>query len=119
MTGHEIGLLRGYMQDLVEQAKQETMTLHLAGYQDRDYTPEEALLDLLALLDDRLESEGVEVGLSEAFRHRMWEVCKASGDYVKDSAWLETNLGRSRPTKDQIRTMAYKALLHYLNKQIP
>ena len=117
MTGHEISLLREYMEDLVEQARQESVALHTAGYQEREYSPEEALMDLLAILDDRLESEGVQVGLTEHFRHQMWEVCQASRDYVKDSAWLELNLNPFHPTKGQIREIAYKALLIFIQKK--
>jgi len=86
MTGHEIGLLKEYMQDLVEQARQESATLQTAGYKEQDYSPDQALMDLLAILDDRLESEGVQVGLSEEFRHRMWEICKQSLDHVEETA---------------------------------
>ena len=45
MTGHEIGLLKEYMQDLVEQARQESAALHVAGYEPGDYTSEEALME--------------------------------------------------------------------------
>jgi hypothetical protein len=117
MTGHEIGLLKEYMQDLVEQAQQETMTLHIAGYQQRDYSSEEALMDLLAILDDRFESEGAQVGLTEAFCHHMWNVCRNSRDYVKDTAWLEVNLNQPQPTKEQIRKITYKALLRYIQDE--
>ena len=54
ITEHQIGLLKVYMQDLVEQARQESRVLRTAGYAERDYVPEEALMDLLALLDDRM-----------------------------------------------------------------
>jgi hypothetical protein len=117
MTGHEIGLLKEYMQDLVEQARQESVALHLAGYQSADYTSEEALMDLLAILDDRLESEGVEVGLSEAFRHRMWEMCGKSRDFVRESAWLDGNMRPSPPTKEDIRQVTYRALLKFIEDE--
>lgn len=118
MTGHEIGLLKEYMQDLVQQARHETMTLHLAGYQQREYSSEEALMDLLAILDDRMESEGIQVGLTEAFRHRMWDVCRSSRDYVRDTTWLETNLNQPHPTKEQIRKITYGALLKYIQDEM-
>ncbi|HTN43054.1 MAG TPA: hypothetical protein VMN77_04570 [Nitrospiria bacterium] len=114
MTGHEIGLLKGYMLDLVEQARQESMTYQTAGYQEQPYTPDQALMDLLAILDDRLESEGIQVGLSEEFRHRMWEICKRSLNYVKEESWLEANLSTSRPSKAEVRSIAYRSLLEFI-----
>lgn len=117
MTGHEIGLLKGYMQDLVEQARQESRTYHTAGYKEQNYTPDQALMDLLAILDDRMESEGVQVGLSEDFRHRMWEVCKRSLDHVKESAWIAANMAMNRPTKAEMRTIAYEALLNFIERE--
>lgn len=117
MTGHEIGLLKEYMQDLVEQARQESAALHVAGYEPGDYTSEEALMDLLAILDDRLESEGVEVGLSEAFRHRMWEICGKSREFVMESVWLEGNLRPSPATKEDTRQVTYKALMKYIEDE--
>jgi hypothetical protein len=117
MTGHEIGLLKGYMQDLVEQARQESRTLQTAGYKEQDYTPDQALMDLLAILDDRLESEGLQVGLSEEFRHRMWEICKQSLDHVNETAWLKANLDQPAGTKAEVRSIAYQALLNYIDNR--
>ncbi|HET6464388.1 MAG TPA: hypothetical protein VFH55_02110 [Nitrospiria bacterium] len=117
MTGHEIGLLKGYMQDLVEQARQESITYRVTGYQEPPYTSDQALMDLLAILDDRLESEGVQVGLSEEFRHRMWEVCKRSLTHVKETTWLAANIGESRPTKVEVRSIAYSALLKFIESE--
>jgi len=117
MTGHEIGMLKGYMLDLVEQARQESMTYRAAGYQEQPYTPDQALMDLLAILDDRLESEGVQVGLSEEFRHRMWEICNRSLNHVKEESWLSANLNASRPTKAEVRSIAYRALLKFIEGQ--
>jgi len=114
MTGHEIGLLKEYMHDLVEQARQESRTYQTAGYKEQDYTPDHALMDLLAILDDRLESEGVQVGLSEEFRHRMWDICKQSLDHVNETAWLKANLDRPAHTKAEVRSIAYQALLNYI-----
>jgi hypothetical protein len=117
MTGHEIGLLKGYMLDLVEQARQESMTYRAAGYQEQPYTPDQALVDLLAILDDRLESEGIQVGLSEEFRHRMCEICKRSLYHVKEESWLAANLNASPPTKAEVRSTAYRALLKFIEGQ--
>jgi hypothetical protein len=116
VTGHEIGLLKEYMQDLVEQARQESRMFQTAGYKEQAYGPDQALMDLLAILDDRLESEGVQVGLSEDFTHRMWEICKRSLDHVKETAWLKANLDSPARTKAEIRSMAYQALLTYIDK---
>ena len=117
MTPHEIGLLKEYTQDLIEQARQESFTFRQSGYKEQDYDPEQALLDLLALLDDRIESEGVQIGLSEDFPHRMWELCRQAQVYIKDSVWFAKNLGQSNLTKDRVREITYKALLDYIEKE--
>jgi hypothetical protein len=117
MTPHELSLLKEYMQDLIEQARQESFTLKQAGYREQDYGPEQALMDLLALLDDRIESEGVQIGLSEEFPHRMGEICQRAQVYIKDSVWLAKGLTRSSLTKDRVRAIAYKALLDYIKDE--
>lgn len=117
MTGHEIGLLKGYMVDLVEQARQESMTYRASGYREQPYTPDQALMDLLSILDDRLESEGVQVGLSEEFRHRMGEICTRSLDRVKESAWLEARQTEDPLTKAEVRSVAYRVLIDFIESQ--
>ena len=117
MTGHEIGLLKEYMQDLVEQARQESATFHAAGFKEDRYTSDQALLDLLAILDDRMESEGVEVGLSEGFRYRMGEVCKRSSTHVTETSWLTASMAAHRPSKAEVRSVAYQALLNFIETQ--
>jgi len=117
MTGHEIGLLKGYMQDIVEQARQESALFNTAGFKENRYTPDQALMDLLAILDDRLESEGVQVGLSEEFRFRMGKVCKQARGHVNETAWLSVNLSETRLTKAEIQSIAYQALLKYIETE--
>jgi hypothetical protein len=118
MNEHEIHLLKEYMQDLVEQARQESKMLGIAGYREQPYTAENALLDLLAVLDDRVESEGVQVGLAEDFPHRMWGICQDSRQYVKDTAWMVSNLGPGDVTKTRVREVAYKALLDFIKNEL-
>ena len=60
LTGHVIGLLKEYMQDLVEQAGQEALAQEQFGFAATAYRPDQAISDLLALLDDRIESEGMQ-----------------------------------------------------------
>jgi len=117
MTGHEIGLLKTYMNDLVEQASQESAVYRSAGYRETRYTSDQALMDLLAILDDRLESEGLQVGLSEEFRHRMGEICKRSQNHVKETSWLAANIGPNPPTKAEVRSVAYDALLKFIEEE--
>ena len=71
-SGHDIGLLKEYMRDLVEQATQEQHSQEQFGFTPLPYRPDQAFSDLLALLDDRIESEGIQVGLPECFLHDMW-----------------------------------------------
>lgn len=119
MTEHEIGFLREYMDDLVEQAGQESKILQIAGYREKPYSPEEALMDLLVILDDRFESEGLEVGISETFLHQMWKICKNSEGDVKNHAWLEATIDEIPFNKKQIRRLSYNALLRHIETSLP
>ncbi|MEK6585238.1 MAG: hypothetical protein AABZ24_02765, partial [Nitrospirota bacterium] len=74
-SGHVIGLLKEYMRDLVDQATQEQQSQEQFGFTPLRYRPDQAISDLLALLDDRIESEGIQVGLPECFLHDMWTLC--------------------------------------------
>ncbi len=74
LSGHVIGLLKEYMQDLVEQAGQEASAQERFGFTATAYRPDHAISDLLALLDDRIESEGMQVGLPDGFLHEMWSL---------------------------------------------
>lgn len=119
MTGHEIGLLKGYMQDMVEQARQESAAFQTAGYREPPYSPDQALLDLLAILDDRMESEGLQAGLTEAFRYRMGEVCRSAMRRVKEDVWLAENLSPSPTTRAEIRLRTFQALLSVIEAEDP
>jgi hypothetical protein len=51
LTGHLVGLLKVYMIDLVEQARQEAQANEPFGFTPAPYRPDQALSDLLAILD--------------------------------------------------------------------
>ncbi len=114
LTGHLIGLLKEYMRDLVEQARQEAQANRSFGFTPGPYRPDQAISDLLAILDDRIESEGVQVGLPEGFLHDMWTLCNEAQAYVKERVWLEGNAGDQAMTKVGIRELTYRALIDYL-----
>ena len=61
-SGHITGLLKSYMHDLVEQANQESVPHETFGFSQQPYRPGQAISDLLVILDDRIESEGVLCG---------------------------------------------------------
>ena len=117
LPGRVIGLLKEYMHDLVEQAKQEEMATKAFGYASQPYRTDQAISDLLAILDDRIESEGVQVGLATEFLHQMWTLCNEAGDQIKDQVWLQNNLGTEVPSKARTRELTYHALIEYLEKQ--
>ena len=75
LSGHVVGLLKESMHDLVMQAEQEAVAHEAFGFSKTSYQPDQAIADLLAILDDRIESEGVQVGLPEEFLHEMWTFC--------------------------------------------
>lgn len=114
LSGHQIGLLKGYMGDLVEQAKQDEDAHKAFGFAQGVYRPDQALSDLLAILDDRIESEGVEVGLREGFLHHMWTLCNEAQAHVRDRVWLECNVKSQSPTKALTRKLTYEALIEYI-----
>jgi len=117
VTGHLIGLLKAYMHDLVEQARQEAQAQQTFGFTPAPYRPDQALSDLLAILDDRIESEGVQVGLPDGFLHAMWTICNEAQQPITDRVWLELNTGGVAPTKAVTRAQTYRALIEYLEQQ--
>lgn len=119
LSGHVIGLLKEYMQDLVEQARQDEAAHHAFGYSPPPYRPDQALSDLLAILDDRIESEGVEMGLPLDVLHQMWAFCDEAERYVKERVWLEANLQEGPVSKATIRELTYQALIQYLEQEPP
>jgi hypothetical protein len=117
LSGHLIGLLKEYMHDLVEQAGQEARAADTFGFTPAPYWPDHAISDLLAILDDRIESEGVQVGLPEGFLHQMWMLCNEARSYVADRVWLESNAGDQSLTKAKTRELTYRALIEYLESR--
>lgn len=116
-SGHVIGLLKEYMRDLVEQATQETLSEQRFGFASLPYRPDEAITDLLALLDDRIESEGVQVGLPDSFLHDMWSLCNEASVPVSQRVWLEANLNDQPPNKARTRELTYRELLRFIESR--
>lgn len=116
-SGHIIGLLKEYMQDLVDQAKQETRAHQQFGFTPSIYRPDQAISDLLALLDDRIESEGVQVGLPEGFLHEMWTLCNEAVEPVSDRVWLEGNLEARSLSKAHTRELTYRVLIEFIDSR--
>ncbi|MCS6293757.1 MAG: hypothetical protein H8J66_11845 [Nitrospira sp.] len=117
ISGHVIGLLKEYMQDLVEQARQETLAQERFGFAATAYRPDHAISDLLALLDDRIESEGLQVGLPEGFLHEIWSLCNDASVQVTDRVYVETNVGSETGSKARTRELTYRALLEFIESR--
>jgi hypothetical protein len=115
LTGHMIGVMKEYMWDLVEQARQEEQH-DTFGYKAAPYRPHHAISDLLAALDDRMESEGSQVGLPEGLLHEMWTICNEAQGHIKETVWLESNL-ETAPPKSRTRELTYRALLDYIQRR--
>ena len=115
LTGHMIGMLKEYMWDLTEQAHQEEQQESF-GYKQAPYRPHHAISDLLAILDDRLESEGSQVGLPPDMLHHMWTLCNEAQGHIKDIVWLESSLAPV-PSKAKTRELTYRALLEYIEQR--
>ncbi len=116
-SGHVIGLLKEYMRDLVDQATQEQQSQEQFGFTPLRYRPDQAISDLLALLDDRIESEGIQVGLPECFLHDMWTLCNEAVEPISTRIWLEGNLEGRSMTKTQTREMTYQALIEFMDSR--
>lgn len=114
LSGHVVGLLKEYMRDLVEQAKQEASAQEQFGFSSQPYRPDQALSDLLALLDDRIESEGMQVGLPENILHEMWSFCNESGPHLAERVWLEGRVGSEPSSKARTRELTYQALIQLM-----
>jgi len=117
MTGHVIGLLKEYMRDLVEQAAQEAQAQQTFGFEPASYRPDQAISDLLAILDDRIESEGMQVGLPDDFLHDMWTQCNDAQRHIADNVWLESRAGGTACSKARVRELTYRTLIEYLERQ--
>ncbi|MDF0642933.1 MAG: hypothetical protein P0111_02785 [Nitrospira sp.] len=113
-SGHVIGLLKEYMHDLVEQARQESSAEASFGFAPVPYRSDQAISDLLAILDDRIESEGIQVGLPPDFLHEIWTQCEEGRIWVGQRVWLEVNSGESVLSKARIREITYRALVDFL-----
>ena len=114
LTGHIIGVLKEYMWDLTEQARQEE-SQESFGYKQAPYRPDNAISDLLAILDDRVESEGSQVGLPQDLLHHMWTLCNDARGHIHEAVWLESN-GWSDTSKGKMRELTYRALLDYIGQ---
>jgi hypothetical protein len=110
-----IGVLKEYMWDLVEQAKQEEQH-NSFGYKPTAYRSDHAISDLLAILDDRFESEGSQVGLPEGLLHQMWTLCDEAQEHLKETVWLESSLEMAA-SKSKTRELTYRALLDYIQQR--
>jgi len=117
LSGRIIGLLKEYMHDLVEQAKQEEATHATFGFATQPYRPDQAISDLLAILDDRIESEGVQVGLSVEFLHQMWTLCNKANPQISETVWLQKNIDGGVGSKAEVRQQTYHALITFLESQ--
>ena len=117
LSGHIIGLLKEYMRDLVEQARQESQAQEAFGFSAPPYQPDHAIADLLAILDDRIESEGVQVGLPIEFLHVLWRGCNEARGEITDRVWLETNIGLSGPSKARVRELTYASVIDCLERE--
>ncbi|HEY6084251.1 MAG TPA: hypothetical protein VIU63_02580, partial [Nitrospira sp.] len=114
LSGHVVGLLKEYMHDLVEQAKQEATAHESFGFAAAPYRSDQAISDLLAILDDRIESEGVQVGLPTDFLHEMWSLCNEAQTQVTQEVWLAMNSSDAPMSKATIRKLTYQALIGFL-----
>ena len=118
LSGHVVGLLKEYMHDLVVQAEQEAAAHEAFGFSKTSYQPDQAIADLLAILDDRIESEGMQVGLPEEFLHQMWTLCNEARQQVTDQVWLHSNLSARPASKARVRDLTYQALIQFLEAKL-
>src|SRR3989442_13836456 len=99
LTGHVIGLLKEYMRDLVEQARQEAQAHRSFGFTPTPYRPDQAISDLVAILDDRIESEDVQVRLPDSFLHHMRTLSNEAQAPINDRSCLQVSVPALRPPR--------------------
>ena len=116
VSGHIIGLLKEYMGTWSSRLDR-IYAQQAFGFSTPPHQPDHAIADLLAILDDRIESEGVQVGMPLEFLHEMWRRCNEARSQVMDQVWLETNLGPPGSSKARIRELTYAALIEYLERE--
>ena len=114
LSGHVVGLLKEYMRDLVMQAEQEAAAHEAFGFSKTSYQPDQAIADLLAILDDRIESEGLQVGLPQEFLHQMWTLCNEARPQLADHVWFDWNVTGRPASKARVRELTYQALIEFL-----
>ena len=114
LSGHVVGLLKEYMRDLVVQAEQEAAAHEAFGFSKASYQPDQAIADLLAILDDRIESEGMQVGLPQDFLHEMWILCNEARVQVSEQVGLDSNVSGRPASKARVRELTYRALIEFL-----
>jgi hypothetical protein len=114
LSGHVVGLLKEYMHDLVVQAEQEAATHQSFGFSQTSYRSDQAISDLLAILDDRIESEGIQVGLPHDVLHEMWSLCNEARDHLTEQVWLDRNVSDQPASKAKVRELTYHALIQFL-----
>ncbi len=117
ISGHMVGLLKEYMHDLVVQAEQEAAAHQSFGFAAAPYRSDEAIADLLAILDDRIESEGLQVGMPEEFLHEMWSLCNEARAEVSRVVWLNRNISDMPVSKARVREMTYQALITFIESR--
>lgn len=117
ISGHIVGLLKGYMQDLIEQAVQEMRAEEQFGFTPPAYGPQDAISDLLALLDDRSESEGLQVGLPDHILHVIWGICNEGSSSISDRVWIESSLATPPLGKAKMRELTYHAVIDLIERR--
>ncbi len=122
LSAFDVGILEECMEKLVQAAR-------LEGYSkvplqvspevfpmETRYTPDDALMDLLAILDNRAERERRGGELTGVLSYHMWGICRRATGYVNETYWIEKNLSADVSTKAEIRSIAYRALSHFIEK---
>ena len=87
------------------------------GLRHSRIVPDQAISDLLAILDDRIESEGVQVGLPVEFLHQMWTLCNTANAQISETVWLQKNIDGGDGSKAEVRQQTYHALITFLESQ--
>lgn len=114
LSSFDIGLLEECMEKLVQAARLDGLSEVPTG--GTRYTPDDALMDLLAILDNRAERERRGGELTGVLSYHMWGICQRATGYVNETYWIEKNLSADVSTKAEIRSIAYQALSQFIEK---
>lgn len=116
LSAYDFSLVKDCMKKLVQAAREDFPVSPSRFSEGSAYSPDEALMDLLAILDNRAEQERRGGELTGVLSQHMWGICRRATAYVNENFWIEKNLLEEVDSKAAIREITYRALSIFIEK---